>query len=92
MIEYDKKIAQQTLNILMKKSWNTFSLEQVLKNVKVKKAYIKTKFDLLKPIGKYVDHLLINNTKSNFIKKRLSGNEKLQLQKRRLRRRRPTTR
>ena len=35
MIEYEKKIAQQTLNILMKKSWNTFSLEQVLKNVKV---------------------------------------------------------
>ena len=34
MIEYEKKIAQQTLNILMKKSWNTFSLEQVLKNKK----------------------------------------------------------
>ena len=50
MIEYEKKIAQQTLNILMKKSWNTFSLEQALKNVKVKKAYIKTKFDLLKPM------------------------------------------
>ena len=64
MIEYEKKIAQQTLNILMKKSWNTFSLVQVLKNVKVKKTYIKTKFDLLKPISKYVDYLLINNTKS----------------------------
>ena len=43
MIEYEKKIAQQTLNILMKKSWNTFSLEQVLKNIKVKKTNIKTK-------------------------------------------------
>ena len=64
MIEYEKKIAQQTLNILMKKSWNTFSLEQVLKNVKVKKTYIKTKFDLLKPISKYIDYQLINNTKS----------------------------
>ena len=42
MIEFEKKIAKQTLNILMKKSWNTFSLEQVLKNVKVKKTYIKT--------------------------------------------------
>ena len=64
MIEYEKKIAQQTLNLLMQKSWNTFSLDQVLKNVKVKKTYIKTKFDLLKPISKYVDYLLINNTKS----------------------------
>ena len=64
MIEYEKKIAQQTLNILMKKSWNSISLEQVLKNIKVKKNYIKTKFDLLKLISKYVDYLLINNTKS----------------------------
>ena len=36
MIEYEKKIAQQTLNILKKKSWNALSLEQILKNVKVK--------------------------------------------------------
>ena len=64
MIEYEKKIAQQTLNLLMKKSWNTFSLDQVLKNVKVKKTYIKTKFDLLKTISKYVDYLLINKMKS----------------------------
>ena len=42
MIEYEKKIAQQTLNILTKKSWNAFSLQEVLKKVKVKKAYIKT--------------------------------------------------
>ena len=64
MIEYEKKIAQQTLNILKKKSWNTFSLEQTLKNVKVKKNYIKTKFDLLKTISKYVDYQLINKMKS----------------------------
>ena len=64
MIEYEKKIAQQTLSILKKKSWNAFSLEQVLKSVKVKKTNIKTKFDLLKIISKYVDYLLINNTKS----------------------------
>ena len=43
MIESEKKIAQQTLNILNKKSWNSFSLEQVLKNTKVKKNYIKKK-------------------------------------------------
>ena len=41
MIEFEKKIAQQTLSILKKKSWNTFSLEQVLKSVKVKKNNIK---------------------------------------------------
>ena len=62
MIEYEKKIAQKTLNILKKKSWNAFTLEQILKNVKVKKTY-KTKFDLLKAISKYVDYLLINKTK-----------------------------
>ena len=61
MIETEKKIAQQTLNILNKKTWNSFSLEQVLKNVKNKKNYIKKKFDLLNPISKYVDYLLINN-------------------------------
>jgi hypothetical protein len=64
MIECEKRIAQQTLDILMKKSWNSISLEQVLKNIKVKKNYIKTKFDLLKPISKYVDYLLINKMKS----------------------------
>ena len=64
MIESEKKIAEQTLNILKKKSWNTFSLEKILKSTKVKKTYIKTKFDLLKTIGKYVDYLLINKTKS----------------------------
>ena len=64
MIDYEKKIAQKTLEILEKKSWNSFSLEQVLKNVKVEKSYVKTKFDLLKTISKYVDYLLINKTKS----------------------------
>ena len=64
MIEFEKKIAQQTLNILKKKSWNSFSLEQILKSLKVKKNHIKTKFDLLKTISKYVDYLLIKNTKS----------------------------
>ena len=64
MIEFEKKIAQQTLNILKKKSWNTFSLEQILKNVKVKKTYIKSKFDLLKNINRYVDDILIKKMKS----------------------------
>ena len=63
MIEYEKKIAQQTLQVLRKKSWSLFSLEQILKKVKVKKTNIKTKFDLLKIISKYVDYLLIDKTK-----------------------------
>ena len=32
MIEYEKKIAQQTLDILKKKSWSALSLDQALKN------------------------------------------------------------
>ncbi len=64
MIEYEKKIAQRTLQVLRKKSWSAFSLEQILKNVKVKKTNIKTKFDLLKTISKYIDYLLIDKTKS----------------------------
>ena len=62
MIESEKKIAKQTLNIIKRKSWNAFNLEQVLKNAKVKKTY-KTKFDLLRVISKYVDYNLVNNTK-----------------------------
>ena len=64
MIDYEKKIAQQTLDILKKKSWNDLSLDQVLKNNKNKKTYIKTKFDLLKNISKYVDDILIGKMKS----------------------------
>ena len=64
MIEYEKKIAQYTLQVLNKKSWNAFSLEQILKKVKVKKTNIKAKFDLLKTISKYVDYLLIDKMKS----------------------------
>ena len=64
MIEYEKKIAQQTLNILKKNSWNAFSLEQILIKVKIKKTFIKTKFDLLRIISKYVDFQLIKKMKS----------------------------
>ena len=59
MLEYEKKIAQTTLNILKKNSWSSLSLEQVLNNSKIKKNKIKSKFDLLKNINRYVDILLI---------------------------------
>ncbi len=60
MIEYEKKIAQQTLDILKKKSWSALSLDQALKNYKNKKININSKFDLLKNINRYVDDMLIN--------------------------------
>ena len=31
-----KKIAQQTLNLLKVKNWNSLSLDEVLKNIKIK--------------------------------------------------------
>ena len=64
MLIYEKKIAQYTLNILKKKSWTSISLTEILKKTKIKKTNIKTKFDLLKLISKYVDYLLINKMKS----------------------------
>lgn len=64
MIDYEKKIAQKTLSILKKKTWRDFSLNLILKDVKIKQNHIKNKFDLLKIIGKYVDNILITKTKS----------------------------
>ena len=64
MIELEKKIAQKTLDILKKKSWTTMSLEQPLKNYKNKNIYIKSKFDLLKNINRYVDDILTDKMKS----------------------------
>ena len=64
MIEYEKKIAQQTLNILKKKSWSDMTLDQALKNHKNKKIDINSKFDLLKNINRYVDNMLIKKIRS----------------------------
>tara|TARA_B100000959_G_scaffold22983_1_gene22180 strand:+ start:1719 stop:2264 length:546 start_codon:yes stop_codon:yes gene_type:complete len=64
MIEYEKKIAQQTLDILKKKSWSALSLDQALKNNKNKHIDINSKFDLLKNINRYVDNMLIKKIRS----------------------------
>lgn len=64
MIDLEKKIAEKTLGILSKKSWSAISLEQVLKNTKNNKIDIKSKFDLLKNINRYVDDILIHKMKS----------------------------
>ena len=63
MHESQKKIAEKTLQILLKKPWDTLSLDEILTNKKVKKNFITTKFDLLKNINRYVDNILIKEIK-----------------------------
>ena len=63
MISFEKKIAQETLKLLEKKSWNKLSINDLKKNKKNKKFFMKTKLDLLKNINRYVDNTLINQMK-----------------------------
>ena len=64
MIDLEKEIARRTLKILITKSWNKISIEEVLTKNRKKKNNIRTKIDLLKNINRYVDSLLIKNMKS----------------------------
>ena len=48
-------IAEKTLQLLKKKSWDKISLNQILKNIKGKNKSINTKKDLLVNINRYVD-------------------------------------
>ena len=66
MIDFEKKIALKTLNILKKKTLNNLNVDEVLKEFIKKKIKnkIKSKLDLLKNINRYVDDLLINQMKS----------------------------
>ena len=63
MTDLEKKIAEKTLKILIKKPWNKISIQEVLKDTNEKKINFKSKIDLLKNINKYVDSLLISNMK-----------------------------
>ena len=64
MIDLEKKIAEITLKRLVHKSWGKLSLDDVLlKNIK-KKKYINTKNDLLKNLNRYVDSILVEQTKN----------------------------
>ena len=64
MIDVERKIAEITLKKLTNKSWSKLSLDDVLvKNIK-KKKYINTKNDLLKNLNRYVDSILIEQTKN----------------------------
>ena len=57
MTDKEKRIAQQTLKILTKKSWKLITFEEILKTNK--DVDIKSKIDLLKNINRYVDDALI---------------------------------
>ncbi len=63
MLDFEKKIAEKTLKILKEKTWNSLSLDDVLKD-KNKKININSKFDLLMNINRYVDHKLISEMQS----------------------------
>ena len=58
------KLAEKTLNLLSKKSWNFISVNEVLKGYKNLPKAINNKNDLLRNINRYVDHLLKIETKS----------------------------
>ncbi len=64
MIEIEKKIAENTLKKLQKKSWSSLTLDDVLEKKNNKQKFIKTKSDLLKNLNRYVDNSLIEKTKN----------------------------
>ena len=53
MINIEKKIAEKTLKILTKKTFNALSVQEILINKSKKKINIKSKVDLLKNINRY---------------------------------------
>ena len=63
------KIAEKTLEILNKKSWDNFSIDSLYKKIKLNKSKNKilSKNELLKNINRYLDFLLESN--SRFIEK-----------------------
>ena len=64
MIDLEKKIAEDTLKKLHKKSWEKLTLDDVLDKKVKRQKIINTKNDLLKNINRYVDNSLIEKTKN----------------------------
>ena len=62
MIDLEKKIAEDTIKKLQKKSWDKLTLDDVLDKKVKKQKIINTKNDLLKNINRYVDNSLIEKT------------------------------
>ena len=63
MIDVEKKIAENTLKKLHKKSWDILTLDDVLDGKVKKLKLINSKTDLLKNLNRYVDKSLIEKTK-----------------------------
>ncbi len=63
MIDIEKKIAENTLKKLLKKSWEKLTLDDVLDKKVKKQKFINSKTDLIKNLNRYVDNLLIKKTK-----------------------------
>ena len=63
MIDIEKKIAEDTLKKLLKKSWDKLTLDDVLDKKVKKQKFINSKTDLIKNLNRYVDNLLIKKTK-----------------------------
>ena len=63
MIDIEKKIAEDTLKKLLKKSWEKLTLDDVLDKKVKKQKFINSKTDLIKNLNRYVDNLLIKKTK-----------------------------
>ena len=63
MIDIEKKIAIKTLSVLKKKSWSRIKIDEILNKKNKKNINIKSKFDLLKNVNRYVDSLLISEMK-----------------------------
>ena len=64
MIDIEKKIAEDTLKKLYKKSWDKLTLDDVLDKKIKKQKIVGTKNDLLMYINRYVDDSLIKKTKN----------------------------
>ena len=67
MIDIEKKIAEDTLKKLLKKSWEKLTLDDVLDKKVKKQKFINSKTDLIKNLNRYVDNLLIKKTKDLFL-------------------------
>ena len=63
MLDIEKKIAIKTLSVLKKKSWSRITIDEILNKKNKKNINIKSKFDLLKNVNRYVDSLLISEMK-----------------------------
>ena len=62
------KIAKQTLKLLINNTWESISIDMIIKKMKLDKKEIQNNFknkdDLLKNINQYFDYLILKSAKS----------------------------